>query len=747
MSSASASKSCSLLPIAAAARLLAGSLIFVAGVEALAAEQVKSVKDREKTLEAVEVTASADASAEGLTKPFAGGQVARGGRVGLLGNQDIMDTPFSSTAYTSQLIEDQQAKSVADVLLNDPTVRSARGFGNFQELYVIRGFPVPSDDMTYNGLYGVLPRQYVAAELIERVEVLRGANAFLNGGTGAVSGFGIGGTVNVLPKRAGNDPLNRITAGIDNGGHGLLAADISRRFGPDQSTGLRINAARRDGSGTVKNEDRELSLLSIGADFRSRNVRLSADAGYQDHRINQPRPSVTPATGALALPVAPDASSNFAQSWTFAKERTSFATARAEFDLDDATTAWAAIGLRQSDEENRLANPTSTAAGVTNAYRFDNIRKDQVRTGEVGLRHHFSTGEVKHTAVVSASHFQLASRNAWGGSNWNANGFLGDVLGNLYSPGSVAMPAIVNPNGNYADPLVTLRNHSTTFALADTMSFAQDRVRLTLGARHQSIDNREYDYNSGVQSKRYDESRVMPMAGVVFRMQPDLSLYANYIEGLTAGDSAPWNATNAGRSLSPHVSKQQEVGVKYDGGNMGAGIALFSTTKPFGMLNSSNLFVDGGEQRNQGIEFSVFGQAAPGVRLLGGLTLLDGEITRVVTGSLAGKQPIGVPRSQATIGADIDVPGIAGLAVNARAVYTDSQYANADNTLSIPSWTRVDVGARYVTEINKQAVTFRARVDNLFDRNYWASTGGYPGYGYLVLGAPRTLTVSATIDF
>ncbi|PHV09913.1 Plug domain-containing protein [Chitinimonas sp. BJB300] len=34
---------------------------------------------------------------------------------------------------------------------------------------------------TYNGLHGLLPRQYLAAELIERVEVLRGANDFLNG--------------------------------------------------------------------------------------------------------------------------------------------------------------------------------------------------------------------------------------------------------------------------------------------------------------------------------------------------------------------------------------------------------------------------------------------------------------------------------------------------------------------------------------------------------------------------------------
>lgn len=734
-----------LKPIAAAARVLIGSLLLTVSIDGIAAEPTNSVVDgNEKTLSAVEVTASADASAEGLTKAYAGNQVARGGRVGLLGNQDIMDTPFSTTSYTSEFIQDQQAKSVADVLLNDPTVRTSRGFGNFQELFVIRGFPVPSDDMTYNGLYGVLPRQYVAAELVERVEVLRGANAFLNGGTGAVSGFGIGGTVNVLPKRAGNDPLNQITAGVENGGHGLISTDISRRFGPDQSTGLRINAARRDGAGAVKGEDRELNFLSIGADFRSSNFRLSADAGYQDHRINAPRPSVMPSGG---IPIAPDASRNFAQPWTFAKERSTFATARAEIDLSETTLAWAAVGLRGSDEENRLANPTSNAAGATNAYRFDNIRNDQVRTGEVGMRTQFSTGEVKHTAVVSASSYQLASRNAWQASDWSANGFAGDVLSNLYNPTAVSMPAIVHSTGNYADPLTTFKNSSTSFALADTLSFAQDRIRLTLGARHQQMNNREFDYSSGAQTKQYEKSRTTPMLATVFRLQPDLSLYANYIEGLTAGDSAPWNASNSGQSLAPHVSKQKEIGVKYDGGRLGASMALFSATKPFGMLNSSQLFVDGGVQRNQGIEFAVFGEPARGVRLLGGLTLLDGEITQGVNGALAGKRPIGVPRSQANIGADVNVPGIAGLTMNTRVIYTSSQFVDANNTLSIPSWTRVDLGARYVTEINKQVVTFRARVDNLFDRNYWASTGGYPGYGYMVLGAPRTMTLSATVNF
>src|SRR5437868_6200934 len=125
-----------------------------------------------------------------------------------------MDTPFNATNYTADFMRNLQARSVADVVQSDPGVRVARGFGNFQELYVVRGFPVYSDDMSYNGLYGLLPRQYVAAEFLERVEVLRGANSFVNGA--APNGSGVGGAFNLVPKRAPRNDLTRFTLGYEN---------------------------------------------------------------------------------------------------------------------------------------------------------------------------------------------------------------------------------------------------------------------------------------------------------------------------------------------------------------------------------------------------------------------------------------------------------------------------------------------------------------------------------------------------
>ncbi|MGI2822185.1 TonB-dependent receptor plug domain-containing protein, partial [Vibrio fluvialis] len=212
---------------------------------------------------------------------YQGGQVARSGRAGILGNQDFMDTPFSSSNYTSKLIEDQQAKSVGDVLKNDPTVRQAVGYGNFQELYMIRGFPVYSDDMTLNGVYGILPRQYVAAEMLERVEVFRGANSFVNGA--APGGSAIGGSINLVPKRAGSEPLTRVTLGTQSGGQAYGAMDVARRFGDNQENGVRVNVVARNGDDAVDDQETQLGVLSLGFDHQGENFRMSADLGYQDH--------------------------------------------------------------------------------------------------------------------------------------------------------------------------------------------------------------------------------------------------------------------------------------------------------------------------------------------------------------------------------------------------------------------------------------------------------------------------------
>lgn len=705
-----------------------------------------SSTESEAALQTVTVEASADASAQGLAKPFAGGQVARGARVGVLGNQDMMETPFSATSYTSDLIQDQQAKSVGDVLLNDAGVRPARGFGNFQQAYFVRGFVLYSDDVAYNGLYGLVPRQYMASEFVERVEVFRGANAFLSGaGAGSVSGGGLGGLINVVPKRAGNEPLNRVTLGGASGGQAYAAADVARRFGPDDAAGMRLNLARRSGGTGVSGEKVHTTVGSLGLDWRSSRARLSADLGWQEHKLTAPRPSLTP-SGNLPIPAAPDSKTNYAQPWTYSNSRDLFGTVRGEYDFNEQWTGWAAVGMRRGSEDNALSGLTlSSAAGDAVVNRFDNTRRNRVKTGELGVRGKFETGVVKHSVVASLSAFDSSERNAWG---YN---YATGQSNNIYNPVALPAPAYNGLGGILGSPRETERIKTSSLALADTLGFMDERLLLTVGMRYQTIKVDGFDATTGASSGSYDKSRVTPVAGLVFKLTPEVSAYANYIEGLAKGGSAPMSnggqvVSNAGQVFAPYVSRQKEVGLKYDGGNIGASASFFTTSMPSAYVEN-NVYGVFGKQRNRGLEFNVFGEPVKGLRVLGGLTLLDAEYLTTASGANDGKRVVGVPRSQANIGADWDVPGVRGLALNARLMYTGAQYANAGNTQRVPAWTRFDLGARYLMDVGGKLVTLNARVDNVANRNYWASVGGYATNGYLVQGAPRTFSLTASVDF
>lgn len=676
-----------------------------------------------------------------LTAPYAGGQVARGGRVGLFGALNVMDTPFASTNYTEELVRNQQSRSVGDVLQNDPAVRVTKGFGNFQELYVIRGFPVYSDDMTYNGLYGILPRQFVAAEFLERVEVFHGATAFLNGA--APGGSGVGGAFNLTPKRAPDAPLNRLTAGIEGEGELYLAADIARRFGAAGDYGLRANLAHRNGEAGVEGEDRELTAVGLGLDRRGERARFAADIGYQDHRIDAPRPTVTPAG---AIPAPPAADSNFAQPWTYTDERQLFGVVRAEFDVSDAVSTWAAFGGRNGEEANVLANPTAQPDGTLSAYRFDNAREDTVWSADAGIRADLTTGPVGHRIVASASQVQSKSRNAYAFSDFG--GFASD----LYAPVTVTPPAAnFFVGGDLDDPNVTERVNNTSFAIADMLSFADGRFLVTLGARYQQIETASYDYNTGAGLSSYEGDATTPVLAVVYRPNDWLSVYANYAEALIPGQIAPAVSggvpvSNAGEALSPFRGEQAEVGFKYDVGRFGGSVSLFRTSLPSAYVENA-VFAANGEQQNTGLEVAFFGEPRDGLRVLGGWTWLDAELTRTAGGALDGLRPIGTPEFQANVNVEWDVPAASGLTLEGRVVYTGEQPANGANTVDLDAWTRFDAGLRYSRDVGGRPVTLRARIENLADEDQWVAVGGFPGANYLTLGAPRTLRLSLSTDF
>lgn len=677
----------------------------------------------------LQVTVSADASVVGLKKAYAGGQVATGSRVGILGNQNTQETPFSVVSYTNAFINNKQADSVGDVLQKDPTVRVARGYGNFQETYFIRGFLTNSDEAMFNGLYGVLPRQYIASELFERVELQRGSSSALNGAS--TGGGNIGGTISLLPKRAKNTPNRSVTITSENGQNLKVATDIGQRFGANKEFGVRGNLAYQTGGSAIDNEDKRLGLASLGLDYRTKGVRLSADLGYQNNELDNARPSIYAST---FIPDIKKSKSNWAKDGTYSDEKDTFATVRGEYDINNHLTVYGAFGHLNGKEKNSVQHlfTVNNTNGDSTTWRFDNVRDNKISTGEIGLKGFAQTGNLSHNFVVSAS----SSKSDETG-NWKMGGSFND---NLYTPANPDMSNLLwsgDTNNTYK---------ASSIAIADQIGLFDEKLSLVLAGRYQKL-------SSATTNDSYKTDKFAPSIGLSYQALPEVSLYANYAQNLNKGvyivtQHGSKTVTNGNTSSDAYVSKQSEIGAKYDNGKIGGSLALFHTTKPNYVYrdngNDTETFVQTGDDKHQGVELSVFGTPTANTRLLAGATFLNAKQGNTAND---GKQVIGVPKFQANAGVEYDLPSVAGLTLTGDLIHTGARYADGANTLKVNGATTLDLGARYQTNFAGKGVTLRGVVQNITDKKYFSSVGGYEGYGYLNVGEPRTIKLSATIDF
>lgn len=664
-----------------------------------------------------------------VVPPFAGGQVAQGARLGMLGNTNTMKSPFSVTSYTDKLIRDQQAATGADALILDPSVRSSHPTGGIVDSFNIRGFPINegnNGEFAFEGLYGIAPTYRIFTDYVERIEVLKGPSAALSG---MAPNGGVGGVINVVPKRAEED-LTRLTASYGStarfGGHW----DVARRYGDGKEWGVRASGSVRGGDTPINRQSETTGVGSLALDYQGERFRSWLYLIAQTDRFDAPSRPFLMAPG-LQVPKAPDGKLNVTQPWEWSRINDQSALLRTEYDLTEQVTLFADVGGSKTNVERFFGLPTivSTSGNTTSTPQYFGLSIDRT-TYDGGVRARFDTGFVHHAVAFQASVYHDALHRRL------TNGSL--VTSNIYSP-TVAPTQFAN---EISDRPRLSDSELTGLSIADTLSVLDERVLLTLGVRRQGIEAHNYLSNVGTLTSSYDKSAVTPVVGLVVRPVDNISLYANYVEGLARGDVAPQNASNFGEVLQPYVAKQYEAGIKVDFGRIATTFSAFEISKASGEL-SAGRFAATGEQRVRGLEFNVSGELTPDVRILGGVSLLDGTLTKTAVAANVGNTPIGVPNIQANIGAEWDLPWMRELTVNGAVIYTGRQFVDAANKQPIPEWTRLDLGARYTTAINGKKTVFRANIQNVTGESYWSSVASF---GTFFLGAPRTYLLSMTVD-
>jgi len=723
--------SCHVLPGTLAALLLLAfnPVNAAASVQSAGSDELGGDAQTDLTLPAVKVT-QARSALDAAPPAAPGGQVASAARMGLMGNVQVLETPFSVTSYTAQQIENTQAHSVADVLAADPSVRMATARSNINEDLNIRGFQVSSSDFALNGLFGLTPLWRAPLDMLERVEVIKGPSAALYGMS---PGGSIGGVVNLVPKRAGEVPLARVTLSHQDDAVLGVHSDLGRRFGPGGMFGARVNLMHREGDTTLDAQWTRQHLGSLGLDMRHKGFRAALDVLWSREHIHNVVRQFSAGPDLTAIPRAPDNRTTYpGYGWTDGRDGT--ALVKLEYDLGLRWTLNAGYGRHKANWGALAANPVllDTAGDYSYFGGWQKNHRDDT-SWEAGVRGVFNTGAVSHQLAAGVTRFEREGLIGF------YTGFPGGSS-NLYNRQIQPPPSIAGID-NPMTPWQDIALHS--IALADTLGLMDERILLSLGVRRQNIKTGDYPLGGGT-GVRAGRSETTPFAGVVYKLHSNLSLYASYVEGLSRGETAPVNASirNPGEQMPPYVSKQKELGLKFGNDALMAAFSVFELTRPSAGI-SGDVFGIFGQQRNRGVEASLAGEPASGVRLLGGITYTDGELSASPTPALRGNRAIGVARWQANLGSEWDVPFAPGLTLTTRWLHTGNMAVNAANTLHIPRWQRWDVGARYVTRLLEREISVRLNMENLTNRNYWGTATA----GYLFIGSPRTLNLSLAVDF
>ncbi len=626
---------------------------------------------------------------------------------------------------------------LADLIANDVSV-SNQTLSGVSSAWNVRGFKSQQQDVQLNGLYGVAPRFYGGTESAERVDILKGPSVLLSG---IAPNGSVGGTVNYVTKRAGKDPLTRVSLSYGDGSVFTQQVDVGRRS-DDGKAGVRVNILNRNGDSSFDEHNRTDSL-SIGADYQGDRYRISFDYGLVYNKVADQQYQVTVGNKAAAgknlrkawgsMPSMPH-DTKFGAYGGYRNVHEHYGMILGEYDFSKDWTGFLKFGMRRTTQETYYNNfqITNTAGRVSTGYQYNN-QINQANSAEIGVRGKVETGDLEHELTFSLNriHYTRSMNN-------RAVGTLQTNLWNIN---------LQMPNNPYSwSPELNDKNTFTGFGIADIISTKDGRWQAILGGRQQHVKMDTYKNSMGSsKDSHYDETIFTPAFALLYKPQQNFSVYANYMQGLDAGDAvvSSTTAANYGETFAPFKTKQYEVGLKYDLGKWATTLSSFNITSPTLISDASNHYSPSSEVRHRGIEWNFFGEPVKGTRILGGVMLLDAKYTKSQGGQIDGNRVPATSRWSSVLSFEHDLASVPGLTLTTRFTYNSDAYIDDANDFRVSPWTTWDLGACYKFNAGQVPMTVRFDVYNVTNRNYWRALIN----NNVFLGKERTFMLSLSADF
>lgn len=667
------------------------------------------------------VSTTADSLKQGTAEE--GYRVSNVSGVGLWDERSLRDTPYSMSVVTSDLIENVNAQNMGQIFKMNPLTQEPiiQNFTSVPQV-TIRGFP------SFNPIYDGIPMasangSAVSVIEIDRVEILSGTSGFLYGGGR------VGGAVNYVTKSPTSVPLRTLTFGNYGGTQFYGHADIGGKFDDRGRFGYRVNLLYQGGD-TAIGEPVEQKVANVALDWRITDT-LYADVKYtyNDYRKNATQPEFL-----LMERTSIDTSKRYSPKWASNDLESHKAYTSLRWDPSKHITLRSAFFYQ--DMRMRVNQISFIDQGDrTFTQRFSNIANEKHENygGYVYLDTRFSTFTIDHklTLGYSSTFYEYFMRSDGFTYQDGTNNLTLNELKSIPEPGWGAI-------GN--EPMLPVwANRYNNILIGDDITF-NDQWSAMIGLNYATTIEKA----SGIYGdSNYEKSALTPTVSLLYKPVEDLTTYVSYMEALQPGTIVGNTYTNRGEVLPPLISKQYEVGAKYDiAPSLLLSSALFRIEKPNQFSNLAipiPTYVQDGLQVHNGVELVLTGKVTDNLTIIGGGTLMDISVEKANNPDLEGKKPTNVASRMGKIYAEYALPWITGLSLTGGIYYTGEKYADEANTDKIPSYTLYDIGARYATRLLDKSLVVRLNVINLTGKDYWQNA--------TYLGVPRTIAFSASMMF
>ncbi|MGC1301831.1 MAG: TonB-dependent receptor [Caulobacteraceae bacterium] len=669
--------------------------------------------------------------------------------VGPLGPEALLDTPQSITTVPQDLIVNQQTRNVNDTLRFLPSVeiRDQQGFEVSRPQS--RGFQSSIAQNTRLDGLNVIGTTAIAAENLSGIEVFNGPSGALFGPESPA------GTFNYMLKRPTDKPLLDYTEGFQSDGIFTEAADMGGRFGPDDKLGVRLNIVHGEGESYVEgsNVNRTLAALDVDYHLDSKTVVEADYSHYETEGYGLPGSivydgaSTSASSKSSLLPKAPDPTQvGLGQPGAGTDLRTETVLGKVKHEIN-SDWSFEVGGLYQ--------NAIRGLFGITNTL-----------TNNVGAY----TVTKNFTAVPQ---FTIGSNSAYLNGHIRLFGFLNDVtlgtngfINGQYSHANTNFPVTLG-SANLADPVVfptkpqpnpgklyeSGRLFEQSIIMGDTLHL-NEQVAVQAVINTSFLHSESWSSTGAITSNDKHDGAVSPTVSLLYKPLPSLTLHATWAQSIEQGDQASANSPNANQFLAPYQDEEYEVGAKYAvSPNMLVTLDAFHMTRPFATnVAPTNLFEVVGEQRNNGVEAFIQGEATPDLSVFGGVTYIDARLEGSDNPLTTGRRIVGVPEVKSDLVFDYH-PGFArGGALTMTVNYESDRAATDTNNSYAPAYVTIDPGVRYGFDYAGHRITARFQVLNATDTHYYVSIAdgaivGSPGANTAYLGGPRTYEASLDLQF